>query len=178
MGVALATMVANLSANKRGWDERWEEFSRVAERGIALQNQLALLVDADTAAFNAIMEAYGMPKATDDQQQVRHEAIQAATKNAIEIPMRVARLASDAMTVAEEMADTGNPNSITDAGVGAMAIRNGVKGAILNARVNLQDLEDAAYSAAIADECAALWAAIDRREAAVLARVDEVLKGA
>lgn len=178
MGVALATMVANLSAHKRGWDERWEEFSRVAERGIALQNQLALLVDADTAAFNAIMEAYGMPKATDDQQRARHEAIQAATKNAIEIPMRVARLASDAMTVAEEMADTGNPNSITDAGVGAMAIRNGVKGAILNARVNLQDLEDAVYSAAIADECAALWAAIDRREAAVLARVDEVLKGA
>jgi glutamate formiminotransferase/formiminotetrahydrofolate cyclodeaminase len=175
MGVALATMVANLSAHKRGWDERWEEFSAVAERGIGLQNQLALLVDADTAAFNAIMEAYGMPKATDDQQKARHAAIQAATKNAIEIPMRVARLASEAMGVAEGMAQTGNPNSITDAGVGAMAIRTGVKGAILNARVNLQDLEDAEYSAAIVSECNELWASIEAREAAVLKRVDEVL---
>ena len=159
MGVALATMVANLSAHKRGWDDRWEEFSRVAERGIALQNQLELLVDADTAAFNAIMEAYGMPKGTEAQQQARHAAIQDATKNAIEIPMRVARLAADAMTIAEEMAATGNPNSITDAGVGAMAIRTGVKGAILNARVNLQDLEDATYSAAVVAEADALWAA-------------------
>ena len=91
-GRGLATMVANLSAHKRGWDDRWEEFSRVAERGIALQNQLELLVDADTAAFNAIMEAYGMPKGTEAQQQSRHAAIQDATKNAIEIPMRVAGL--------------------------------------------------------------------------------------
>lgn len=178
MGVALATMVANLSAHKRGWDDRWEEFSRVAERGIALQNQLELLVDADTAAFNAIMEAYGMPKGTEAQQQARHAAIQDATKNAIEIPMRVARLAADAMTIAEEMAAIGNPNSITDAGVGAMAIRTGVKGAILNARVNLQDLEDATYSAAVVAEADALWADIDAREARVLERVAAVLGGA
>jgi glutamate formiminotransferase/formiminotetrahydrofolate cyclodeaminase len=178
MGVALATMVANLSAHKRGWDDRWEEFSAIAERGMGLQHQLALLVDADTAAFNAIMEAYGMPKASDAQQHARHAAIQAATKNAIEIPMQVARLAADAMSVAEEMAQTGNPNSITDAGVGAMAIRTGVKGAILNARVNLQDLDDATYSAAIVSECDELWALIEAREAAVLKRVDEVLGGA
>ncbi len=178
MGVALATMVANLSAHKRGWDERWEEFSRVAARGIALQNQLELLVDADTAAFNAIMEAYGMPKGTEAQQQARHAAIQDATKNAIEIPMRVARLAAEAMTIAEEMAATGNPNSITDAGVGAMAIRTGVKGAILNARVNLQDLEDEAYSTAVVTEADALWADIDAREARVLDRVAIVLGGA
>jgi glutamate formiminotransferase/formiminotetrahydrofolate cyclodeaminase len=178
MGVALATMVANLSAHKRGWDDRWEEFSRVAERGIALQNQLELLVDADTAAFNAIMEAYGMPKGTEAQQQARHAAIQGATKNAIEIPMRVAQLAADAMTIAEEMAATGNPNSITDAGVGAMAIRTGVKGAILNARVNLQDLEDATYSSVVVAEADALWADIDAREARVLDRVAAVLGGA
>ena len=178
MGVALATMVANLSAHKRGWDDRWEEFSRVAERGITLQNQLELLVDADTAAFNAIMEAYGMPKGTEAQQQARHAAIQGATKNAIEIPMRVARLAADAMTIAEEMAATGNPNSITDAGVGAMTIRTGVKGAILNARVNLQDLEDAMFSAAVVAEADALWADIDAREARVLERVAAVLGGA
>ena len=178
MGVALATMVANLSAHKRGWDDRWEEFSRVAERGIALQNQLELLVDADTAAFNAIMEAYGMPKGTATQQQARHAAIQDATKNAIEIPMRVARLAADAMTIAEEMAATGNPNSITDAGVGAMTIRTGVKGAILNARVNLQDLEDATFSEAVVAEVDALWADIDAREARVLEWVAAVLGGA
>ena len=178
MGVALATMVANLSAHKRGWDDRWEEFSRVAERGIALQNQLELLVDADTAAFNAIMEAYGMPKGTAAQQQARYTAIQDATKNAIEIPMRVARLAADAMTMAEEMAATGNRNSITDAGVGAMTIRTGVKGAILNARVNLQDLENGTYSAAVVAEADALWDDIDAREARVLERVAAVLGGA
>lgn len=178
MGVALATMVANLSAHKRGWDDRWEEFSRVAERGIALQNQLELLVDADTEAFNAIIEAYGMPKGTGAQQQARHAAIQEATRNAIEIPMRVARLAADAMTIAQEMAEIGNPNSITDAGVGAMAIRTGVKGAILNARVNLQDLEDSTYSAAVVAEADALWADIDAREARVLDRVAAVLGGA
>lgn len=178
MGVALATMVANLSAHKRGWDDRWEEFSRVAERGIALQNQLELLVDADTAAFNSIMEAYGMPKGTEAQQQARHDAIQDATKNAIEIPMRVARLAAESMAIAEEMAAIGNPNSITDAGVGAMAIRTGVKGAILNARVNLQDLEDTTYSAAVVAEVDALWADIDAREERVLDRVAAVLGGA
>ena len=178
MGVALATMVANLSAHKRGWDDRWEEFSCVAERGIALQNQLELLVDADTAAFSAIMEAYGMTKGTAAQQQARHTAIQDATKNAIEIPMRVARLAADAMTIAEEMAATGNPNSITDAGVGAMTIRTGVKGAILNARVNLQDLEDGTFSATVVAEADALWADIDAGEARVLERVAAVLGGA
>ena len=146
MGVALATMVANLSAHKRGWDERWAAFSKVAERGVQLQAQLAALVDADTAAFNQIMEAYGLPKATDNQQKVRHQAIQDATRHAIEIPLQVARLSMQAMEVASEMAAIGNPNSITDAGVGAMAIRTGVKGAILNARVNLADLEDVDFA--------------------------------
>jgi glutamate formiminotransferase/formiminotetrahydrofolate cyclodeaminase len=175
MGVALATMVANLSAHKRGWDERWEAFSRVAERGVQLQVQLAALVDADTAAFNQIMEAYGMPKATDNQQKVRHQAIQDATRHAIEIPLQVARLSMQAMEVASEMASIGNPNSITDAGVGAMAIRTGVKGAILNARVNLADLEDVDFAKRVRVECQELWSASEAAEAAVIARVDEVL---
>jgi glutamate formiminotransferase/formiminotetrahydrofolate cyclodeaminase len=175
MGVALATMVANLSAHKRGWDERWEAFSRVAERGVQLQVQLAALVDADTAAFNQIMEAYGLPKATDNQQKVRHQAIQDATRHAIEIPLQVARLSMQAMEVASEMAAIGNPNSITDAGVGAMAIRTGVKGAILNARVNLADLEDVDFAKRVRVECQELWSASDAAEAAVIARVDEVL---
>jgi glutamate formiminotransferase/formiminotetrahydrofolate cyclodeaminase len=175
MGVALATMVANLSAHKRGWDERWAVFSKVAERGVQLQAQLAALVDADTAAFNQIMEAYGMPKATDNQQKVRHQAIQDATRHAIEIPLQVARLSMQAMEVASEMASIGNPNSITDAGVGAMAIRTGVKGAILNARVNLADLEDVDFAKRVRVECQELWSASEAAEAAVIARVDEVL---
>ena len=175
MGVALATMVANLSAHKRGWDERWAAFSMVAERGVQLQVQLAALVDADTAAFNQIMEAYGLPKATENQKKVRHEAIQDATRHAIEIPMQVARLSMQAMEVASEMASIGNPNSITDAGVGAMAIRTGVKGAILNARVNLADLEDVDFAKRVRVECQELWSACDAAEAAVIARVDEVL---
>ena len=175
MGVALATMVANLSAHKRGWDERWAAFSKVAERGVQLQVQLAALVDADTAAFNQIMEAYGLPKATADQKKVRHQAIQDATRHAIEIPMQVARLSMQAMEVASEMASIGNPNSITDAGVGAMAIRTGVKGAILNARVNLADLEDVDFAKRVRIECQELWSACDAAEAAVIARVDEVL---
>ena len=175
MGVALATMVANLSAHKRGWDERWAAFSKVAERGVHLQVQLAALVDADTAAFNQIMEAYGLPKATEDQKKVRHQAIQDATRHAIEIPMQVARLSMQAMEVASEMASIGNPNSITDAGVGAMAIRTGVKGAILNARVNLADLEDFDFAKRVRIECQELWSACDAAEAAVIARVDEVL---
>ena len=175
MGVALATMVANLSAHKRGWDERWAVFSKVAERGVQLQAQLAALVDADTAAFNQIMEAYGLPKATDNQQKVRHQAIQDATRHAIEIPLQVVRLSMQAMEVASEMASIGNPNSITDAGVGAMAIRTGVKGAILNARVNLADLEDVDFAKRVRVECEELWSASDAAEAAVIARVDEVL---
>lgn len=175
MGVALATMVANLSAHKRGWDERWAAFSKVAERGVQLQVQLAALVDADTAAFNQIMEAYGLPKATADQKKFRHQAIQDATRHAIEIPMQVARLSMQAMEVASEMASIGNPNSITDAGVGAMAIRTGVKGAILNARVNLADLEDVDFAKRVRIECQELWSACDAAEAAVIARVDEVL---
>ncbi len=177
MGVALATMVANLSSHKRGWDNRWEEFSSVAARGIALQNQLELLVDADTDAFNGIIEAIGMPKGSNEQEKARFKAIQDATKNAIEIPMCVARVATEAMAIAEEMAEIGNPNSITDVGVGAMAIRTGVKGAILNARVNLQDLEDKIYSAATVAEANALWADIDTREARILDRVSVVLGG-
>lgn len=175
MGVALATMVANLSAHKRGWDERWAEFSEVAERGVNLQAKLAGLVDADTAAFNRIMEAYGLPKSTQEQKNIRHQAIQDATKHAIEVPMQVARISMQAMQVAQEMAAIGNPNSITDAGVGAMAIRTGVKGAILNARVNLADLEDAEFAATTREECDQMWGEVEKLESAVLMRVDELL---
>lgn len=175
LGTALSTMVANLSANKRGWDERWEEFSNWADKGQTYHARLLALVDADTAAFNGIMDAYGLPKSTEDQMSMRDQAIQAATKHAIEIPMQVAEVAHDALEVAEAMAHFGNPNSITDAGVGAMCLRTAVLGAILNARVNTADLNDKSYVVAVLSRCEELVSSVTSREAAVLARVDELL---
>jgi glutamate formiminotransferase/formiminotetrahydrofolate cyclodeaminase len=175
LGTALSTMVANLSANKRGWDDRWEEFSDWADKGQTYHSQLLALVDADTAAFNGIMDAYGLPKSSEDQRLDRSIAIQAATKHAIEIPMQVAEIAHNALEVAEAMAQFGNPNSITDAGVGAMCLRTAVLGAILNARVNTADLNDTEFVSSTLARCSELVASTKSREAAILARVDELL---
>lgn len=175
LGTALSTMVANLSANKRGWDDRWEEFSDWADKGQAYHSQLLALVDADTAAFNGIMDAYGLPKSSEDQKLARSNAIQAATKHAIEIPMQVAEIAHNALEVAEAMAQLGNPNSITDAGVGAMCIRTAVLGAILNARVNTADLNDTEFVSLTLARCSELVSSTISREAAILVRVDELL---
>ncbi|MEC7653884.1 MAG: glutamate formimidoyltransferase [Bacteroidota bacterium] len=175
LGAALSTMVANLSANKRGWDDRWEEFSNWADKGQNFQEKLLALVDADTAAFNGIMDAYGMPKSSDSQKASRSAAIQAATKHAIEIPMQVAEIAYEAMDVAEAMAQIGNPNSITDSGVGAMCLRSAVMGAVLNARVNAGDLEDSEYVDEVLARCEELVSNSQKKEAEILARVDEVL---
>ena len=177
LGAALATMVANLSAHKRGWDDRWEEFSAHAEKGLALQDKLMQLVDRDTAAFDAIMAAYGMPKATEAQQSQRHQAIQDATRNAIDIPMQVAQIAHEGLALTADMANEGNPNSVTDAGVGAMCLRTAVLGAVLNARINCGDLEDAAYVAQIESQCAKLVEGAMRQEAEILATVDRVMAG-
>jgi len=177
LGAALATMVANLSAHKRGWDDRWEEFSAHAEQGVEFQNQLLRLVDADTQAFDAIMNAYGMPKATEAQQAARSQAIQDATRNAIDIPMQVAQLAHDALDLAADMAKDGNPNSVTDAGVGAMCLRTAVLGAVLNARINCGDLKDADYVAHVQSRCAQLVESATRQEGEILATVDRVMAG-
>lgn len=175
LGTALSTMVANLSANKRGWDDRWEEFSDWADKGQAYHSQLLALVDADTAAFNGIMDAYGLPKSSEDQKLARSTAIQAATKHAIEIPMQVAEIAHNALEVAEAMAQLGNPNSITDAGVGSMCLRTAVLGAILNARVNTADLNDTVFVSSTLARCSELVSSTISREAAILVRVDELL---
>jgi glutamate formiminotransferase/formiminotetrahydrofolate cyclodeaminase len=177
LGAALATMVANLSAHKRGWDDRWEEFSAHAEQGLDFQNQLLRLVDKDTQAFDGIMSAYGMPKATEAQQAKRTQAIQDATRNAIDIPMQVAQLAHDALDLAADMAKDGNPNSVTDAGVGAMCLRTAVLGAVLNARINCGDLEDADYVAHIQSRCAKLVESATLQETEILATVDRVMAG-
>ena len=123
MGAALATMVANLSANKRGWDDRWEEFSSWAEKGICYQKELLELVDEDTKAFNQIMNAFKLPKENESDIKKRKDAIQNATKNAILTPYRVMQVALDSMSVIKKMAEIGNPNSITDACVAALCAR-------------------------------------------------------
>ena len=134
-------MVANLSSHKQGWDERWEEFSDWAEKGQHYKNELLKLVDADTKAFNQIMSAFGLPKSTEEEKKVRTQAIQEATKNAIEVPFKVMNLAYESMQVIKAMAEIGNPNSISDAGVGALCARSAVMGAFMNVRINA-----AAYS--------------------------------
>lgn len=145
MGAALGTMVANLSAHKRGWDDRWEEFSQWAEKGLAYQNELMRLVDEDTNAFNKIMEAFRLPKETEADKTKRAASIQAATKFAIETPFKVMETAYNSMEVMHAMADFGNPNSVTDAGVGALCARTAVIGAFLNVKINCGDCEDKAF---------------------------------
>jgi glutamate formiminotransferase/formiminotetrahydrofolate cyclodeaminase len=145
LGASLGTMVANLSSHKRGWDERWEEFSEWAEKGKYYQDQLLKMVDEDTQAFNKIMDAFGLPKNTEEDKTARMNAIQEATKYAIEVPYKVMELCYESMEVAKAMAEFGNPNSVSDAGVGAIAALAGVKGAFLNVKINTADLQDKTY---------------------------------
>ena len=149
LGVSLATMVANLSSHKRGWDERWKAFSDWAEKGEQYKNELLKLVDADTVAFNKIMEAFALPKATDAEKAARTEAIQSATKYAIEIPFKVMETAYNSMEVIKAMVIEGNPNSVTDAGVGALCARAAVIGAFMNVRINAADYKDKTFTAEI-----------------------------
>ena len=145
MGAALGTMVANISAHKRGWDDRWEEFSKWAEKGLTYQNELLRLVDEDTNSFNKIMEAFRLPKDSEEEKAKRAEAIQVATKFAIETPFKVMETAYNSMEVMRAMVDFGNPNSVTDAGVGALCARTAVIGAFLNVKINCGDCEDKAF---------------------------------
>jgi len=145
LGVSLATMVANLSSHKKGWDEQWETFSQWAEKGQYYKDELTKLVDADTAAFNKIMTAFGLPKGTDEEKANRKIAIQDATKFAIEIPFKVMQLSFDSMTLIKAMADIGNPNSVSDAGVGALCARSAVMGAFMNVRINASGYDDKTF---------------------------------
>jgi glutamate formiminotransferase/formiminotetrahydrofolate cyclodeaminase len=146
LGVSLGTMVANLSAHKRGWDDRWNEFSDWAEKGMNFQQALLHLVDEDTSAFNKIMEAFGLPKGNESEKTTRTEAIQRATKYATEVPFKVVETAYQSMEVMKAMADIGNPNSVTDAGVGALCARAAVRGALLNVKINAGGLTDKAFA--------------------------------
>ena len=141
-GIALATMVANLSSHKRGWDERSTYFSDWAEKGEMMRRKLVLAVDADTESFNRVMEAFGLPKNTPEEKAIRSEAIQSAQVGAVQVPLEVMKTAYAAFEVAKAMAEEGNPNSITDAGVGASALFSGIYGAYLNVLINIKDLKD------------------------------------
>ncbi len=146
MGAALGTMVANLSSHKRGWDERWEEFSDWAERGKKYHDELLFLIDEDTNAFNQVMAAFGLPQGTDAEKAEKERAIEDATKAAIDVPFRVMQTAFDSMEIIKAMAESGNPNSVSDAGVGALCARTAVMGAYLNVRINTPDLKDREFA--------------------------------
>ena len=145
LAAALATMVANLSAHKRGWDDRWEEFSDWAEKGKVLHDELLSLVDADTHAFNKVMQTFGLPKSSEAERAARHQAIQEATRGAIQVPMRIMQRSHDCFEVIRAMAESGLPASMSDVGVAALAARAGVMGAFLNVKINVKDLDDHAW---------------------------------
>jgi glutamate formiminotransferase/formiminotetrahydrofolate cyclodeaminase len=145
LGASLATMVANLSSHKKGWDNRWEEFSNWAEQGQAYKNELLKLVDLDTSAFNKIMEAFSLPKSSDEEKAARDKAIQNATRYAIEIPFKVMETAFESLTLIKAMVETGNPNSVTDAGVAALCARSAVLGAFMNVKINASGYKDKVF---------------------------------
>jgi glutamate formiminotransferase/formiminotetrahydrofolate cyclodeaminase len=172
MGASLATMVANLSSHKRGWDDRWEEFSDWAEKGQAIKDELLHLVDEDTVSFNKIMDAFGLPKGTDAEKAARSQAIQDATKYAIQIPLRVMEVSHGSFQLIKAMAEVGNPNSVTDAGVGALCARTAVIGAHLNVKINAGGLKDKAFLEGVLAKAKKLEEEAIAMEAEVLAIVE------
>lgn len=176
LGAALGTMVANLSSHKPGWDARWKEFSDWADKGQALLGKLLALVDEDTAAFNRIMAALGMPKGSDEEKKARAEALEAATLYATEVPLKTMKTALDVFPLVRAMASEGNPNSVSDAGVGALAARSAVLGAQLNVRINAAGLADRAAAERLCAEAAEIASAAVAEEAAVLEIVNKKIQ--
>jgi len=168
LGAALGTMVANLSSHKAGWDSRWEEFSNYAERGQSLLNELLFLVDEDTHSFNKVMAAFGLPKNTEEEKSARSKAIQEATFYATQIPFRVMKASLAVFDIVEQMAKEGNPNSVSDAGVGALAARSAVLGAWLNVRINAAGIKNRDLVEPILLESAAMAKLAQEREEAIL----------
>ncbi len=176
LGAALATMVANLSSHKAGWDDRWEYFSDMADKGAAVMNELLSLVDEDTAAFNRIMDVFAMPKETDEEKQARREALERATLYATEVPLRTMKTAVRAFEVIEAMIKDGNPNSVSDAGVGALAVRAAVQGAFLNVKINATGLKDRETANGLVGEATIIAAEADKREEELLEMVGDKIK--
>ena len=177
MGAALGTMVANLSSHKPGWDDRWEEFSQWAEQGLAIEQELLRLVDEDTEAFNKIMAAFGMPKATDEDKRLRAEAIEKATFFAAQVPLQTMKTSMKVFALCKAMVEKGNPNSVSDAGVGALAARSAVLGAGMNVKINASSLKDKAAAQALVEEAQALINQAKAEEQAIVDMVEKVIAG-
>lgn len=175
LGAALGTMVANLSAHKAGWDDRWEEFSDAAEKGRHIQDRLIALVDEDTEAFNRIMDVFSMPKGTPEEKAARSAALQEATLYATEVPLRTMKTSFEAFELLEEMARKGNPASVSDVGVGALAARSAVFGAWLNVKINAAGLKDREKADAILAEAEKIAEEAARRESDILKVVNETI---
>ena len=172
LAAALGTMVANLSSHKAGWDDRWEYFSDWAEKGMAVMNELLALVDEDTAAFNKIMDVFGMPKGTTEEKAARAEAMEVATLYATQVPLRTMKAAYKAFAIVRAMAEEGNPNSVSDAGVGALAARSAVMGACLNVKINAAGLKDRDTAAALVNEANEIQAQAQLAEREILEIVE------
>lgn len=175
LGASLATMVANLSSHKPGWDDRWEFFSQWAEKGQAIKNQLIALVDEDTNAFNKIMDALGLPKKTEEEKEIRKQAIEDASKYAIEVPFKTMEVAFSVFEVVEAMVNDGNPASVSDAGVGAMCCRSAVMGAFLNVKINAAGIKDREFAEKMVKAGAEIEAKAIQKEAELLVRVNEII---
>lgn len=173
LGAALGTMVANLSSHKAGWDERWEEFSDYAERGQAIMAELLHLVDEDTEAFNRIMAVFAMPKSTDEEKAARSAALQEATLYATQVPLKTMKASLKVFEIVKAMAEIGNPNSVSDAGVGALAARSAVLGAQLNVKINAAGLKNREVADILIAEAEAIAAEAIKLEAETLAIVNE-----
>jgi glutamate formiminotransferase/formiminotetrahydrofolate cyclodeaminase len=173
LGAALATMVANLSSHKAGWDDRWEEFSDWAVKGQQIKDDLLALVDEDTNAFNKVMDAFGLPKTTDEEKAERTAAIQDATKYATEVPFRTMQRSFEAFEIIKAMAERGNPNSVSDAGVGALCARAAVIGAFLNVKINAPGLKDRAYADCILTDGAEIERQAIECEAEIMSIVND-----
>jgi len=172
LGVALGTMVANLSGHKKGWDHRWKEFSDWAETGKTIQNALLQLVDEDTEAFNSILEAMALPKKSAQEKQFRDAAIEDATVKAALIPLKVMETAFSAFGLIKEMVEKGNPNSVTDAGVGAIALRSCIKGAFLNVKINVSGLKDKVFAEKIIAKGRVLESMAEEAEGTILKSIN------
>jgi glutamate formiminotransferase/formiminotetrahydrofolate cyclodeaminase len=168
LGISLGTMVANLSSHKPGWDDRWEEFSHYAEQGQKHKDKLLYLVDEDTNAFNKIMDAFKLPKTNDTEKAQRKAAIEEASKYAIQIPFQVMETSLKSMEVIQAMAEIGNPNSVSDAGVGALCARSAVMGAYLNVKINASGLSDKAFVDDILERGKAIEEEAQKREKKIL----------
>jgi glutamate formiminotransferase/formiminotetrahydrofolate cyclodeaminase len=175
LGASLATMVANLSSHKKGWDARWREFSDWAEKGQFYKDELLKLVDLDTVAFNKIMEGFSLPKSTDNEKVTRYKVIQDATKYAIEIPFKVMQMAYGSLEVIKAMAEIGNPNSVTDAGVAALCARTAVLGAFMNVKINATGYKDKTYTADIIKQGEELERQTVALEAEIIALVNSAI---